>query len=205
MKDKGVDFVLTCIDNTAALNLGQGDAQAGPQGDPVPAERLRRRSSSRRTRSSSQDDIVGVPFAPFETRPKPPGLVEFNKWMDKAGYEKNEIAMQRLDLGRHALRRASRGPGPNFTRQKVIDALNKMTDQTVDGLIPPRNWTKEHDITHNTVVHGVRQDREREVRARRSRSRASRSMCLPDQPATLPSQGNVPVAGTELPTLIASR
>ena len=39
--------------------------------------------------------------------------------------------------------------GPDFTRQKVIDGLNTMTDLTADGLIPPRNWTTEHDITHN--------------------------------------------------------
>ena len=34
--------------------------------------------------------------------------------------------------------------GPEFTQQKVIDALNTLTDVTVNGLIPPIDWTKQH-------------------------------------------------------------
>jgi hypothetical protein len=35
--------------------------------------------------------------------------------------------------------------GPDFTRQKVIDAINQMTDYTANGLVPPIDWTTAHE------------------------------------------------------------
>jgi hypothetical protein len=34
--------------------------------------------------------------------------------------------------------------GPDFDRQKVIDAINAMTDWTGDGIAPPIDWTRRH-------------------------------------------------------------
>ena len=34
--------------------------------------------------------------------------------------------------------------GPDFTRQKVIDGINKMTDYTADGVLNGVDWTKQH-------------------------------------------------------------
>ena len=133
-----------------------------------------------------QGDIVGVPFAPFQTKPQPPGLVAFNKWMDKAGYEKNEISINGW-ISAAMLYQGLQGAGPSFTRQKVVDALNKMTAQTIDGLIPKRDWTKEHDITHNTVCTAyVKIENGKFVPTFTQPGKPF--MCLPDQPPTLPSK-----------------
>ena len=35
--------------------------------------------------------------------------------------------------------------GPDFSQQKVIDALNSLTAYDDNGLIPPINWTKQHN------------------------------------------------------------
>jgi hypothetical protein len=34
--------------------------------------------------------------------------------------------------------------GPNFTRQKVIDELNKLTDYDAQGILPGLDWTIQH-------------------------------------------------------------
>ena len=178
MKDKGVDFVLTCMDNSAALNLAKEmrkqdlDAiQYLPNG--YDAELIAANAEF------FEGDIVGVPFAPFETRPKPagPGRV---RQVDGQGRATRRTS-SRWPAGSRprCSTRGCKAAGPNFTRQKVIDALNKMTDQTLGGLIPPRDWTKEHDITHDTVVHGATSRSTTASSSRRSPSRASRSCACP--------------------------
>jgi branched-chain amino acid transport system substrate-binding protein len=185
MKDKKVDFVLTCIDDSAALALGKELRKQGLDA----IQYLPNGYDAALAKANGQfleGDIVGVPFAPFETKPKPPGLVEFNKWMDKAGYDKNELAMAGW-LSAAMFYEGLQGAGPNFTRQKVIDALNKKTDQTLDGLIPPRDWTVDHDINHNTVCTAyVKVENGKFVPTFTKPGKPF--MCLPDQPAKLPAK-----------------
>jgi ABC-type branched-subunit amino acid transport system substrate-binding protein len=185
MKDKDVDFVLTCIDDSAALALGKEmrkqnlDAiQYLPNG--YNAELAAANAEF------LQDDIVGVPFAPFETRPKPPGLVEFDKWMDKGKYEKNELAMAGW-LSAAMFYEGLKGAGPNFTRQKVIDSLNEQTAMTLDGLIPKRDWTKDHEITKGEAcVAFVKIDKGKFVPIFNQPGKPFQ--CLPDEPAQLPAK-----------------
>jgi hypothetical protein len=35
--------------------------------------------------------------------------------------------------------------GPNFSREKLIDAINEMTDYDAGGVIDGVDWTKGHD------------------------------------------------------------
>ena len=44
-----------------------------------------------------------------------------------------------------------KGAGPNFTRKKVIDALNKITKDTGGGLLPGIDWTTQHTETRGPV------------------------------------------------------
>jgi ABC-type branched-subunit amino acid transport system substrate-binding protein len=185
MKDKDVDFVLTCIDTSGALNLGKEMRKQN-----LDAIQYLPNGYDQKLVAANgeffQGNITGVPFTPFETRPKPKGLVEFDKWMDKAGYEKNELSMSGW-ISAAMLYEGLQGAGPNFTRQKVIDALNKMTDQTIGGLIPPRDWTKEHEITHDIVCTAyLKIDNGKLVPTFTQPGKPF--MCLPDQPATLPAK-----------------
>jgi len=41
-----------------------------------------------------------------------------------------------------------KGAGPNFTRQKVIDYLNTLTNWNADGMLMPVDWTKQHTDLH---------------------------------------------------------
>jgi Periplasmic binding protein len=185
MKDKGVDFVLTCMDSGAALNL----AKEMRKQDLKAIQYLPNGYDQKLIAANKeffQGDIVGTMFTPFETKPQPPGLVEFNKWMDKNKFEKNETAMQGW-ISAAMLYEGLKGAGPNFTRQKVIDYLNKQTDMTVDGLIPPRNWTKEHEITHNVSCTAYLKIENGKFVPTFTQP-GKPFMCLPDQPATLPSK-----------------
>src|SRR5260370_22662411 len=94
-----------------------------------------------------EGSVVRVMEAPIETRPLCPALRDYIPWMDRGGYKKTENA----EVGWvnaaefvHGLRLA----GPTFTRQKVIDALNKLTAYDADGMIPPVNWTQQHTNKH---------------------------------------------------------
>ena len=139
-----------------------------------------------------------MPFAPFEFRPKPPGLVEFDKWMGKTEYEKNELAMAGW-LSAAMFYEGLQGAGPNFTRQKVIDALNKMTDQTLGGLIPARNWTKDHEITTRRRAWRSTQIDDGKF-VPHFTAPGKPFLCLPDQPASCLPKTTSPVAAAPIPT-----
>ncbi|MGZ8734584.1 MAG: ABC transporter substrate-binding protein, partial [Acidimicrobiia bacterium] len=82
-------------------------------------------------------------FAPFETKPKFPALERYIKWMKKAGYDKTEnatIGWINADNFVTGLKMA----GPEFTRQKVIDQLNTLTDYDAGGMLAPLDWTAQH-------------------------------------------------------------
>lgn len=185
MKDKGVDLVLTCMDTTAVLNLAKEirkqdmDAiQYLPNGyDPelikANAEFL-------------QDYITGVQFAPFETKPRPPGLADYLEWMNKGKYKKNEVSMQGW-IGAAMLHDGLKAAGPQFTRRKVIDALNAMTDQNLGGLIPARDWTTEHDITDGIACQAYVKIDDGGFKPIFTEP-GKPFMCLPEQPAKLPNK-----------------
>ncbi len=185
MKDEGVDLVLPCIDNTGALNL----AKEMRKQDLDAIQYLPNGYDAKLIAANAEffeGSMVGVPFTPFETRPKPKGLADFEEWMKKARYEKNELAMSGW-ISAAMFHEGLEAAGPSFTRQKVIDALNQMTDQTIGGLIPPRDWTKEHEITHDIVCTAYVEIEDGKFVPRFTQP-GKPFMCLPDQPATLPAK-----------------
>jgi ABC-type branched-subunit amino acid transport system substrate-binding protein len=186
MKDKGVDMVMTCMDTNAVLNL----AKEMRKQDLKAIQYLPNGYDAKLVAANKEffdGDYVGVSFTPFEFKPQPPGMVEFNKWMNKNGYTKNETAMQGW-ISAFQLVAGLKAAGPDFTRQKVIDALNKMTNLTADGLIPPRDWTKEHNITHNVppgCTAWVKIENGKFVPVFNQPGKPFQ--CIPDQPAKLPT------------------
>jgi hypothetical protein len=82
-------------------------------------------------------------FTPFEAPVKPPGLKRYEKWMKRSGAKRSELSLVgwlNADLFVTGLRAA----GCDFTREKVIDAINQMTAYDADGIIPAVDWTKAH-------------------------------------------------------------
>jgi branched-chain amino acid transport system substrate-binding protein len=88
-------------------------------------------------------NYVFVQFAPFESNPKPPGLQLYLKWIKKSGGAQTENSVYgwlNADLFVKGLKAA----GCDFTRQKLVNAVNQMTNYNADGFLPPLDWTKAH-------------------------------------------------------------
>jgi ABC-type branched-subunit amino acid transport system substrate-binding protein len=142
MVDEDVDFVTTCMDLNAVFNLAKEmrkqrlDAiQYLPNGyDHEFMEENGR---------LFEGSIVRSAFAPFETKPRPKGLKQYLRWMKKRDDRTTENATVGW-INAATFVEGLRLAGPDFTRQKVIDGLNQLTDWDADGLIAPIDWTTQH-------------------------------------------------------------
>jgi hypothetical protein len=104
-------------------------------------------------------DYVFPQFRPFEADTGDSTLDTFKQWMAKANKPISEIAMVgwiNADEAYQGLKAA----GTNFTRQSVIDATNKMTSYTANGLVQPIDWTRQHEPTSDAdpSAHGPKYD-----------------------------------------------
>lgn len=142
IKDAGVELIATCMDIAGEVNIARELRQAGlndivfyaPQGyDPGTLEKY-------------GDELNGIffttLFTPFEAKNPPKGLKLFLKQMKKSGGDINEQALAGW-MGARLLHEGITLAGEDFTRQSVIDAINGITDWTVDGIRTEINWTTD--------------------------------------------------------------
>jgi branched-chain amino acid transport system substrate-binding protein len=82
-------------------------------------------------------------FMPFESASKPEGLKLYEKWLKRSGGKRTENSLYgwlNADLFVTGLKAA----GPDFTRQKLLDAVNQLKDYDAGGILPGVDWTKAH-------------------------------------------------------------
>lgn len=142
MKQKGVDLVLTCIDQNGAASLAREMRKQGLRA------RLYLPNAYDQEFIAKFGDLfegsyVLTQFTPFELAVQPPGLQRFSTWMQKSGKDRSEIALAGW-ISADMLVAGLRAAGGNFTRQRVVDALNRMTDYDADGILPGIDWTIAH-------------------------------------------------------------
>jgi ABC-type branched-subunit amino acid transport system substrate-binding protein len=142
MADKKVDFVTTCLDTNGNLTIAREMRQQGLHAQMF-LPNAYNPDFMAKNGSFFEGDIVLVQEAPLETRPLFPALKSFITWMDKAGFQKNENSLIGW-VNADELVTGLRAAGPDFTQQKVIDALNHMTAYDAGGLIGPIDWTRQH-------------------------------------------------------------
>ena len=145
IREEGVEFISTCIDvngnatfNSALRSAGLDVALFAPEGyDPTVPPSL-------------GEDVEGFYFAtgfvPFEAAEDAdsPGLDLFLSQMEKLGYEPNEQSLAGW-INATLLVQGIIAAGPDFDRQKVIDAINGFENFTANGIYPDLNWKKQHD------------------------------------------------------------
>jgi branched-chain amino acid transport system substrate-binding protein len=143
MKKKNVQLVFVCVDQRETLILAK--EMAKQHLDAVQA--LPNSYDPQFVHDNAQyleGDFVAPQFAALEIEPLIPIEQEFVKWMGKLGKPVAEIAgygwIDALMLV-HGLKLA----GPNFSQQKVIDALNRDTHFDAEGMIMPIDWTRQHN------------------------------------------------------------
>lgn len=143
MKQAGVDFISSCIDLNGMKTLAQELRRQGM--DDVVLYHPNTYSQSFVTEAGDlfEGDFVSVQFRPFEADAAGTALADFMTWMDETGAEPTELAMVgwlNASLAFEGLLAA----GPDFDRDKVVAATNRLTEFTAGGLIEPVDWTQAH-------------------------------------------------------------
>ncbi len=143
MKDAGVDFIIGCIDLNGMKSLAQELQRQGMEDVTL----LHANSYDQKFISEGggifDGDYVTANFQPFESSGNEM-LDAYKEWMGKNGSDLSEISMVgwiNADTAYEGIKAA----GPNFDRQSVIDATNKITDYTAGGLVPPIDWSRQHE------------------------------------------------------------
>lgn len=144
MKAQGVEMVLTAMDQNGVRNLQLEMQRQGLDAiqylsnayDPEWVEA---------NGETFEGSVVGIQFWPFEEETDiPPGMDEYQQWMEETGGPQNEISMAGW-LNAQLFVEGLTAAGPEFTQQSVVDVINQMEAWTADGLKPPTNWTTAHE------------------------------------------------------------
>src|SRR5205085_7962909 len=143
MKNKGVQFIGTCIDINESFSLGKEMQRQGltavqelPNG--YDADFMAKNGGP------LENAIVGVQYVAFEHQPQIAEVQKFLDWARRTNVpvkETTAAGWQVADEFVTGLKLA----GPDFTQQKVIDGLNTLTAYDDNGFIPPIDWTKSHN------------------------------------------------------------
>jgi branched-chain amino acid transport system substrate-binding protein len=142
MIDEKVNLVIPSIDANGAFTLAREMKKQGLNA-PMILPNAYNQERIEKNANLANGSYVFTLFTPFESKSKPKGLKLYEKWIKKSGGTKSEnslVGWLNADLFVRGLKAA----GCDFTRQKVVDTINQMTDYNADGLIAPVDWTKAH-------------------------------------------------------------
>ena len=200
MKDKSVDMVITCIDGNGAATLAREMKKQGldaPQILPnsynhdlvkknaqVLNGELRRSPPTRRSRRSRSR----------------PGLKHYMKWIKKTGGKKNENSLVGW-INADEFVTGLKAAGPNFTRQKVIDATNTITNYTAGGIVAPIDWTSTRPHQDQSTCYAVEKVRQRRSSCRVFGKKGKPFICFPEpleddaqtRPRPVPDAARAPI------------
>jgi branched-chain amino acid transport system substrate-binding protein len=143
MKQAGAQLVLTCLDQNESVILGK--------------EMLKQHMNAVQTLPNSYDqtfvaqnsqylqgDFDDPQFVAFEYQPQLPEIQLLMKWIKQSGFEVNELSTEGWIAGNEFVT-GLKLAGPDFSQQKLIDALNQDTHFDADGMIEPIDWTIQHN------------------------------------------------------------
>ena len=141
MKDAGVDYITSCMDTNGVTTLAKEMKKQNLTATHF-LENAYDSAFIAKFGDLFQNSIVRIGSVPFEAATKPAGLTDFATYIAKAKGEQNETSLagwMAADLFVTGLKAA----GPEFTRQKVIDATNKLT-WNANGINSGVDWTEAH-------------------------------------------------------------
>jgi branched-chain amino acid transport system substrate-binding protein len=145
MRDKGVQFLGTCIDGAGSGRLGEAIQRAGldivqylPNGyDPDIVEQFG---------GVLEGSYVNAFTFPFEAEDPPEGMRQYKQAMEDTGTDVNELSLagwisaDQFVAGLRAVEKS----GDDLTRQSLIDAMNAMDDYDAGGILPGTDWRIAH-------------------------------------------------------------
>jgi ABC-type branched-subunit amino acid transport system substrate-binding protein len=143
LKSAGATLIFTCIDGNESVVLGKELVKQHVNA----VQQLPNAYDQKYVHDNAQyleGAYVGVQFVPFEYKPLLPEEQLYMQWMQKSNLKVTELGTEgwiAADMFVTGLKLA----GPNFSQQKLIDALNQDTNFDAQGMIVPINWTIQHN------------------------------------------------------------
>ena len=142
MVEDKVNLVLPALDANGAFTLAREMKKQGLNA-PMILPNAYSQDRIKKNADVANGNYLYTLFSPFESKSKPQGLKLYEKWTKKNGRAKSENSLYGW-LNADLFVRGLKAAGCEFTRQKVIDAINQMKDYSADGLIAPVDWSKAH-------------------------------------------------------------
>jgi branched-chain amino acid transport system substrate-binding protein len=152
MRDRGVQFLGTCIDGAGNGRLGEAIQRAGldviqylPNGyDQDIVDEFG---------DVLEGSYVNAFTFPFEAEDPPEGMQQYKQDMEDSDTDVNELSLAgwlSADLYVTGLR-AVADSGDELTRRNLVDAINAMDDYDAGGILPGTDWHIAHDQLGNEV------------------------------------------------------
>ena len=142
MKGKGVQLVLTCFDLNESFTLGKEMAKQGMKA----VQQLPNGYDANfiaKNASIMEGDVVTLQFVALENTPRIPAVEELYKYTSEIGVGVSELTAYGW-INADQFYQGLVAAGPNFSQAAVVNALNRMTDFTANGFIPPIDWRTGH-------------------------------------------------------------
>jgi ABC-type branched-subunit amino acid transport system substrate-binding protein len=142
MKSLGVQFITPCMDVNGVFTLAKEMKKQGLNAI-MELPNSYDQDFMKANGDYFEGDYVLPAFLAFETQPQPPEMQKFFEWMKKDNRKVVELSMHGW-IAANQFVTGLKLAGPEFNRDKVIQALNGVTDFTANGLLAPIDWTKDH-------------------------------------------------------------
>jgi ABC-type branched-subunit amino acid transport system substrate-binding protein len=141
MKQKGVEFVLTCVDLQESFTLAK---EMRKQGLDASQQLPFGYNHDFIAKNSALEGAYVIPqFVAFEQTPQIQEIKDLFTYADKIGVDVSELTASGWLIASQ-LYEGLRGAGPEFSQEKVVNYLNTLTDYTANGFSQPLDWTRGH-------------------------------------------------------------
>jgi ABC-type branched-subunit amino acid transport system substrate-binding protein len=145
MKAKGVDFLATSLDFNGDYTVAKEMQLQGILNKVTFFHpNLYNRDFVKKNAAMFEGGIVLAGIDAVEHTPAPPALQEYLDYANAHGLKVTEMTEQGWIAARQLVD-TLKAAGPNFTWSNLINAWNQQTSYTNGGLVPPIDWTKEHN------------------------------------------------------------
>jgi branched-chain amino acid transport system substrate-binding protein len=144
MKDKGVDFLITCMDFNADYAVAKEMARQGIRNKVAFYHaNMYNQEFVRKNAALLEGDIVLAQITAVEQKPTIPAIQEYLDYTSANNVKVSEMTMQGWIAARQLVD-ALKATGPNFTWANLISAWNQQTSYSAGGWIIPIDWTRQH-------------------------------------------------------------
>jgi branched-chain amino acid transport system substrate-binding protein len=144
MKQKGVDFLVTCLDFNADYAVAKELQREGIRDKVVFYHaNMYNQPFVAANADALEGDLVLAQITAVEQQPQIPAVKEYDDYMTAHNLKISEMTMQGWIAGQQFVD-ALKAAGPDFTWDKLISAWNTQKWYSGHGWVPPIDWTVQH-------------------------------------------------------------